>query len=324
MQRRIISILLVLALAMLLVAGCRSNGKNGDDTPPVVEDTTLEGTWRVTEIVGDEQSMIFPTTLINEEAGAEVQAQLYIQLKDGTVKYFNEYSYEEKTWVVLTNEEKYTVDKDTITIFYEEDEGSDEEDEKKWTYAISGKTLYVNMEDTSFTAVKVDDSVVADPVSYEEYCEELRAIVPDTTLEGTWGYVMQLIDDEEIYHPVPAESILEDFPPGFMLQIYFQLEEETVKLFVGFSSAEESVVTLIQTVENAIEGDTNTISLPVDGVPQPWAYEIIGNIIKLDLVNPEPGKPSHITAIKVDDSVVKDAINFEDFLEGITGGGDAP
>jgi len=58
MQRRIISILLVLALAMLLVAGCRS-GKNGED-PPVVEDTTLEGTWRITEIVGDEQSMIFP------------------------------------------------------------------------------------------------------------------------------------------------------------------------------------------------------------------------------------------------------------------------
>ena len=58
MQRRIISILLVLALAMLLVAGCRS-GKNGED-PPVVEDTTLEGTWRITEQTYGDEIISFP------------------------------------------------------------------------------------------------------------------------------------------------------------------------------------------------------------------------------------------------------------------------
>ena len=124
-----------------------------------------------------------------------ITLQHYLQLKDGTIKFFGEISYGEKTWVFLMDEGKYTVDGNTISITYDEEEEEDEEAEAGaedegeeseevavWTYVITGKTINISSpdedddDDTSgMTAVKVADSVVAEPVDPLQFLAELIA-----------------------------------------------------------------------------------------------------------------------------------------------------
>src|SRR5690606_9469261 len=125
----------------------------------------------------------------------KVTSQIYLQLKDGTIKFFGEISYGEKTWVFLMDEGKYTVDGNTIYITSDEEEEEDEEAEAGaedegeeseevtvWTYVITGKTINISSpdedddDDTSgMTAVKVADSVVAEPVDPLQFLAELIA-----------------------------------------------------------------------------------------------------------------------------------------------------
>lgn len=209
MQKKALTILLVLVIAMLLVAGCSKKES----------DTTLEGTWRITELVEDGEKTSFPqevalSDLFGEDEAEEyeidkddhedeepdipdvkVTSQIYLQLKDGTIKFFGEISYGEKTWVFLMDEGKYTVDGNTIYITSDEEEEEDEEAEAGaedegeeseevtvWTYVITGKTINISSpdedddDDTSgMTAVKVADSVVAEPVDFIQFLGELLA-----------------------------------------------------------------------------------------------------------------------------------------------------
>lgn len=201
MQKKALTILLVLVIAMLLVAGCSKKES----------DTTLEGTWRITELVEDGEKRSFPqevalSDLFGEDDDEDeepdtpdvmVTLQYYLQLKDGTIKFFGEISYGEKTWVFLMDEGKYTVDGNTISITYDEEEEEDEEAEAGaedegeeseevavWTYVITGKTINISIsfpdkdddDDTSgMTAVKVADSVVAEPVDFIQFLGELLA-----------------------------------------------------------------------------------------------------------------------------------------------------
>lgn len=210
MQKKVLTILLVLVIAMLLVAGCSKKES----------DTTLEGTWRITELVEDGEKTSFPQEVAlsdlfgededeDEEYGIDnddedeepdtpdvmVTLQHYLQLKDGTIKFFGEISYGEKTWVFLMDEGKYTVDGNTIYITSDEEEEEDEEAEAGaedegeeseevtvWTYVITGKTINISSpdedddDDTSgMTAVKVADSVVAEPVDPLQFLAELIA-----------------------------------------------------------------------------------------------------------------------------------------------------
>jgi hypothetical protein len=210
MQKKALTILLVLVIAMLLVAGCSKKES----------DTTLEGTWRITELVEDGEKTSFPQEVAlsdlfgededeDEEYGIDnddedeepdtpdvmVTLQHYLQLKDGTIKFFGEISYGEKTWVFLMDEGKYTVDGNTIYITSDEEEEEDEEAEAGaedegeeseevtvWTYVITGKTINISSpdedddDDTSgMTAVKVADSVVAEPVDPLQFLAELIA-----------------------------------------------------------------------------------------------------------------------------------------------------
>jgi|SRR5690554_5666849 len=176
MQKRIISILLVLALAMLLVAGCRS-GKNGED-PPVVEDTTLEGTWRITEQTYGDEIISFPWDHPTSYPGFLLQ--VYFQFKDGVYKVFNEYIPEEKKEkpdVELMIKAKYTVKGDTITLIYE-DESGNEEGSEEWKYVITGNKINISCENINsgqtlfITAVKVADSVVENAISRDELSED--------------------------------------------------------------------------------------------------------------------------------------------------------
>lgn len=212
MQKKALTILLVLVIAMLLVAGCSKKES----------DTTLEGTWRITELVEDGEKRSFPQEVAlndldfseeNEDEEYEIDnddedeepdtpdvmvtLQYYLQLKDGTIKFFGEVGYGEKTWVFLMDEGKYTVDGNTISITYDEEEEEDEEAEAGaedegeeseevavWTYVITGKTINISIsfpdkdddDDTSgMTAVKVADSVVAEPVDPLQFLAELIA-----------------------------------------------------------------------------------------------------------------------------------------------------
>ena len=212
MQKKALTILLVLVIAMLLVAGCSKKES----------DTTLEGTWRITEMVEGGEKTSFPKEVAlsdlfgededeDEEYGIDnddedeepdtpdvmVTLQHYLQLKDGTIKFFGEISYGEKTWVFLMDEGKYTVDGNTIYITSDEEEEEDEEAEAGaedegeeseevtvWTYVITGETINISIsfpdedddDDTSeMTAVKVADSVVAEPVDVFKFLAELMA-----------------------------------------------------------------------------------------------------------------------------------------------------
>src|SRR5690554_7064359 len=102
-------VLLALFMLVFLFAGCTS--KNGGDT-------SLEGTWRVTEQcwvdeedgeIVDEGSETYPA----EDEEEDCLIQPYFQLKNNVFKSFSKHIYEEGSIVFLFGEGTYEVEGNT-------------------------------------------------------------------------------------------------------------------------------------------------------------------------------------------------------------------
>src|SRR5690554_2838056 len=161
-------VLLALFMLVFLFAGCTS--KNGGDT-------SLEGTWRVTEQcwvdeedgeIVDEGSETYPA----EDEEEDCLIQPYFQLKNNVFKSFSKHIYEEGSIVFLFGEGTYEVEGNTFTVTFEFEE---EEDISEYTYVISGNKISISSEDVdeygkysaTMKAVKVSDSEVAGAIPWD-------------------------------------------------------------------------------------------------------------------------------------------------------------
>lgn len=187
MSKKLISILLVLVMATCIFTGC---GKK-DST----KDTTLEGTWKLTEEVisvngvkDEERSSTYPEKENRE--GTELTAQPYIKFEKNKVKLFAKYGikgekpsdFPEKIndgTVVFFGEYDYSVEGNKIIIINEDEEGNTFEE--TGNYVIDGNILTItsiitteegNEETTVQKLVKVSNSEIAGAISADEILDE--------------------------------------------------------------------------------------------------------------------------------------------------------
>ncbi len=183
MNKRLLSVVLILTMVVFLFAGC---GKK------TVKDTTLEGTWKAIQqkytqkvdgITTDEEETTYP--VINEETppGLEMTGQLYVQFKTGELKQFIKIGIKgdlppglpaefKDGMVVLGPIFEYSVIGNKIKIIgkYEDDEPWEDE----VTYLIKDNTMNITGVDT----YEYDDAV------YEEISIMTLVKVSDKEVDG--------------------------------------------------------------------------------------------------------------------------------------------
>lgn len=144
MMKRLTITLLALLFAVSLITGCSK-----------VEDTTLEGTWRITESTIGGLKVTYPMDI--EFTGITMTIQPYIQLKNNVYAEITKTTIDtEVSWDIT--EGTYSVNGNTLIVTIEEEE-------QQYTFVISGKKLNLTSTDDGISigtkAVKVPDSEVA-------------------------------------------------------------------------------------------------------------------------------------------------------------------
>ena len=152
MNKKFLSILLILAMVVFLFTGCGKKDSGGN--------TSLEGTWRINEENIGGEKLEYPLDLV------VMQMQPYFQFgKDNGYKQFMKVTMEGFSEVKIEAEGSYTVTGNIITITYT----GEDADVEHLEYKINGETLTLTAIEEEiikviYKLVKVPDSEVAGAV----------------------------------------------------------------------------------------------------------------------------------------------------------------
>ena len=202
-KRRLLCILLILAMVAFLFAGC------GKDKSPGTDPDILEGTWRGTELIDSwvdtengkpEQKHYKEECPYTEDLteALSVSIEYYLQVKNNTLKMFDKYIFDgefpsdyaddnlPKEFLLLETQGSYSISGNKMIVTFFDEEG-EEEKSTELTYTISGNSLilideyeyiYYNEDGTedyriegtqTEKYIKVPDSKVANPIDIEDY-----------------------------------------------------------------------------------------------------------------------------------------------------------
>ena len=211
-KRRLLCILLILAMVAFLFAGCGKDKSPGTNpgTDPGIDPDILEGTWRATEstdiwvekengVVVDEDfdETLYPYT--EEIEDLTVSMQPYIQMKNKVFKVFQKYSFDgefpeeyvgddwPKNFITMKAQSNYKISGNKIIVTFFDEEG-EEEKSTELTYTISGNSL-----------------ILIDEYEYIYYNEDGTE---DYGIEGTQTEKYIKVPDSKVANPID----IEDYP----------------------------------------------------------------------------------------------------------------